>query len=189
MQNPPPSPAAGIHDFTREFDVRPLPGRVKHTMIFQRWLALQVGDHFVLLNDHDPKPLYYQFSAEFPGAFAWEYLQRGPEEFRVKITKTQSIAADSPVPNAPCGCGNHAATHAPSAAHGDVVEVDARGLPPPEPLVRILAQLEQLTGVQRLHARTDREPCHLFGEAASRGFRHTCSVQPDGSWVTVLTRA
>lgn len=42
---------------------------------------------FVRLDDRDPVPLHYQFSAEWPGAFAWEHLVKGPEEFRAKITK------------------------------------------------------------------------------------------------------
>lgn len=68
-------------------DVRSIPCSVKHGMIIQTWLELPVGDHFILLNDHDPVPLYYQFSALWPEAFTWEHLVKGPEEFRVKITK------------------------------------------------------------------------------------------------------
>ncbi|MGW5686669.1 DUF2249 domain-containing protein [Nonomuraea sp. NPDC003754] len=43
------------------------------------------GTAFVLVNDHDPKPLYYQFAAEHPGAFTWEYLEAGPEVWKVRI--------------------------------------------------------------------------------------------------------
>lgn len=68
-------------------DVRLIPCSVKHGLIIQTWLALPVGDHFILLNDHDPVPLYYQFSAQWPGAFTWEHLVKGPTEYRVKITK------------------------------------------------------------------------------------------------------
>jgi uncharacterized protein (DUF2249 family) len=68
-------------------DVRPIPCSVKHGLIIKNWLDLAVGDYFVLLNDHDPVPLYYQFAAQWPGAFTWEHLVKGPEEFRVKITK------------------------------------------------------------------------------------------------------
>ncbi|HEX2862340.1 MAG TPA: DUF2249 domain-containing protein [Lacunisphaera sp.] len=67
-------------------------------------------------------------------------------------------------------------------------EIDARGLEPPEPLVRILVALETLRPGQVLRARTDRQPCHLFGEADQRGFRHECQAQPDGSWITTLAR-
>ena len=68
-------------------DVRPIPCSTKHKLILERWRSLRVGESFILLNDHDPVPLYYQFSAQWPGLFRWEHLQRGPEEFRVRITK------------------------------------------------------------------------------------------------------
>ena len=59
-------------------DVRPIPCSIKHGLILKTWRELPVGDHFILLNDHDPVPLRYQFDAEFPGACAWEYLEQGP---------------------------------------------------------------------------------------------------------------
>lgn len=167
------------------FDVRPIPGRTKHAQIFQRWLDLPVGQHFVLLNDHDPIPLYYQFSAEFPAAFKWEYLERGPEEFRVKITKLRAVTVATPIPP-PAVPAPHAVA---TVTAGGRQDLDVRGLEPPEPLVRILDALESLPAGVALHAHTDREPCHLFGEAGQRGFRNECLEQPDGSWITVLTRA
>jgi uncharacterized protein (DUF2249 family) len=171
------------------FDVRSIPGRVKHAQIFQRWFDLPVGGYFVLLNDHDPIPLRYQFDAEFPQAFTWEYLENGPDEFRVKITKLASVNEPAPavVPPAP----QSASSHAPSASNssGNLMQIDARGLEPPEPLIRILDALESLPAGFQLRAITDREPCHLFGEAEQRGFRHACTERPDHSWVTVLERA
>lgn len=177
------------------FDVRPIPGRVKHAQIFQRWRDLPVNGFFVLLNDHDPVPLRYQFDAEFKGAFAWEYLEKGPEEFRVKITKLRPVGSPAAMPG---GCSSGApattitkpvtaATTQPVAA--DVQEIDVRGLEPPEPLVRILDALESLPAGVQLRAHTDREPCHLFGEAKQRGFSTDCGQQSDGSWITLLARA
>ncbi|HNQ72286.1 MAG TPA: DUF2249 domain-containing protein [Verrucomicrobiota bacterium] len=168
------------------FDVRPIPGRVKHAQIFQRWLDLPVGKFFVLLNDHDPVPLRYQFEHEFPEAFSWEYLEQGPEEFRVKITKLKAVHAPETTPQ---GCGSSAPAPAVRTVAADVQEIDVRGLEPPEPLVRVLDALEALPAGQKLRAHTDREPCHLFGEAKQRGFNTDCTQQPDGSWITVLTRA
>jgi uncharacterized protein (DUF2249 family) len=72
-------------------DVRPIPCSVKHGLILKTWRELPVGDHFILLNDHDPVPLRYQFEAEFPETFTWEYLERGPEDFCVKLTKLQVL--------------------------------------------------------------------------------------------------
>ncbi|MEZ5160013.1 MAG: DUF2249 domain-containing protein [Marmoricola sp.] len=38
-----------------------------------------------MVNDHDPKPLWYQFSAEYPDRFTWDYLESGPDVWRVRI--------------------------------------------------------------------------------------------------------
>jgi uncharacterized protein (DUF2249 family) len=71
----------------RELDVRVLPPREKHPAIFARFDSLEPGDSFVLVNDHDPVPLRYQFAAERPGGFTWDYLERGPEIWRVRIAR------------------------------------------------------------------------------------------------------
>jgi uncharacterized protein (DUF2249 family) len=86
-------------------DVRPIPCSVKHPLIIQTWLELPVGDHFILLNDHDPVPLFYQFSAQWPAAFTWEHLVRAPNEVRVKITKLKPLVdVEQAVPSC---CGGH----------------------------------------------------------------------------------
>ena len=89
----------------KTFDGRSIPCSVKHGLIIQKWLDLAVGDYFVLLNDHDPVRMRDQFSAEWPGAFAWQHLQNGPDEFRVKITKLKALAepADAELS---CSCGH-----------------------------------------------------------------------------------
>lgn len=86
-------------------DVRPIPCSIKHGLIIKQWLELPVGDHFVLLNDHDPVPLYYQFAAQWPNAFTWEHLVNLPGEARVKITKLKAL--DAPVEPVAERCGGH----------------------------------------------------------------------------------
>ncbi len=73
---------------TRDLDVREIAPRVRHPLIFQTFDELGPGDSFVLINDHDPKPLFYQFQAERTAKFTWEYLKQGPDEWRVRITRT-----------------------------------------------------------------------------------------------------
>lgn len=68
-------------------DVRPIPPFQKHPTIFQTFNSLAEGQAMVLVNDHDPKPLYYQFAAEMPGKFSWDYLQQGPDIWKVEIRK------------------------------------------------------------------------------------------------------
>lgn len=94
-----------LPDANKVMDVRPIPCSIKHGLILRTWYALPVGDYFVLLNDHDPVPLRYQFQAEFGNAFTWEYLERGPADFRVKISKVAELPAHEP--SSPCGCSGH----------------------------------------------------------------------------------
>jgi regulator of cell morphogenesis and NO signaling len=72
---------------TALLDVREMPPRIRHPKIFETFDALPAGGAFVLVNDHDPKPLFYQFQAERAGVFAWRYLEQGPEAWRVEISR------------------------------------------------------------------------------------------------------
>lgn len=66
-------------------DVRPLPPARRHQLIFSTFDGLAPGESFELVNDHDPKPLRYQLSAEHPDQFSWDYLESGPTAWRVRI--------------------------------------------------------------------------------------------------------
>ena len=68
-------------------DVREFIPMMRHPKIFELFDALQSGEAVVLVNDHDPKPLYYQLLHERPGEFAWDYLEDGPDVWRVRIAK------------------------------------------------------------------------------------------------------
>lgn len=68
-------------------DIRPIPPREKHPTIFQWFDGLQSGESFILVNDHKPQPLYYQFMMERPEQFTWQYLEEGPEVWQVRIGK------------------------------------------------------------------------------------------------------
>jgi uncharacterized protein (DUF2249 family) len=73
--------------FTATVDVRSIAPRDRHPLIFSTFSGLAAGQAMQLVNDHDPKPLYYQFEAELAGRFDWEYLESGPETWRVAIKK------------------------------------------------------------------------------------------------------
>ncbi len=60
-------------------DVREIPPARRHRLIFETFEALKSGDAFILVNDHDPKPPYYQFQAEPIGQFTGDCLEQGPE--------------------------------------------------------------------------------------------------------------
>ena len=61
--------------------------KFKHPKIFQKFDSLSAGEGFIIDNDHDPKPLYYQLIGERGNVFNWEYLENGPDRWKVKITK------------------------------------------------------------------------------------------------------
>ena len=80
------NPAEESHDI-QTLDVTQLEPRMKHPTVFKYFDALSAGEAFVIENDHDPKPLYYELLAERGNIFTWEYLEQGPEWFKVKIAK------------------------------------------------------------------------------------------------------
>lgn len=71
----------------KTIDVRTIAPRDRHPLIFRTFETLQVGEAFQLVNDHDPKPLHYQFQAEYPGLVTWSYLEQGPDVWRVRIAR------------------------------------------------------------------------------------------------------
>jgi uncharacterized protein (DUF2249 family) len=73
-------------------DVRREPPVRRHELIFDSYSALPDGSGFILVNDHDPKPLEYQFEAEHTGQFTWDYLEQGPEVWRVRIGRPSPSA-------------------------------------------------------------------------------------------------
>jgi uncharacterized protein (DUF2249 family) len=69
-------------------DVRTLPhGGGRHEAIFAMLDALRPGGSLVIVNDHDPRPLRFQLDAAWPGVYSWDYLQTGPQVWRVAITR------------------------------------------------------------------------------------------------------
>lgn len=76
-------------------DVTVIEPRLKHPTIFQYFDALLPGESFILHNDHDPKPLYYQLLGERGQTFNWDYLEQGPEIWHVRIGKRSEGNAET----------------------------------------------------------------------------------------------
>ncbi len=70
-------------------DVTVIEPRRKHPYIFERFDALLPGDSFVIVNDHDPKPLYYQLLAERGEVVVWDYQENGPATWKVQIGRKE----------------------------------------------------------------------------------------------------
>ncbi len=68
-------------------DLRPIMPFERHEKIFEMWEELRPGETLRIINDHDPKPLRYQFEVEYKDKFQWEYEQQGPKDWIVKIRR------------------------------------------------------------------------------------------------------
>ena len=68
-------------------DVRDIPPWDRHPLILEKLEGLPVGQTLVLINDHEPKPLYYQLTVERPGQFEYSAEQRGPREWVARFRK------------------------------------------------------------------------------------------------------
>jgi hypothetical protein len=67
------------------------------------------------------------------------------------------------------------------------IQIDARGLEPPMPMVRILETITALPAGRGVIARTDRQPFLLLEELPRRGFAGECKPAPDGEgYVTTI---
>ena len=70
-------------------DVRTIPGPQRHPLIFRTFESLQPDEALEIVNDHDPFPLHNQFNFMKRGQFHWEYLQQGPDVWRVRIARIE----------------------------------------------------------------------------------------------------
>jgi len=73
-----------------EFDLRPFPPAERHEMFYKAFADIRPGEAFEFINDHDPRPLYYQMEAESNEPFRWEYIAKGPEDWKVRVVKIKT---------------------------------------------------------------------------------------------------
>jgi hypothetical protein len=69
-----------------------------------------------------------------------------------------------------------------------VIELDARGLEPPQPLMKILEAAVTLPAGAMLRAHTKWRPALLYAQLEERGFVGESEEQPDGSYLTHIRR-
>src|SRR3954452_553986 len=71
------------HGAEPELDARSLPHAVRHAAILGAVDGLPPGGAFVLIAPHDPVPLLAQLRKREGAAVSVEYLQSGPESWRL----------------------------------------------------------------------------------------------------------
>ncbi len=72
---------------TVKLDLKSVPMMERHPKIFDAWQDLEAGSTLQIINDHDPKPLHYQFEGEYKGSYEWKYAEQGPDNWVVNIKK------------------------------------------------------------------------------------------------------
>lgn len=138
----------------------------------------------VVVNDHDPLPLYYQFACEHRGAFRWEYLEAGPDAWQVRLTK-------GPFPDPGFHPQSRMATPPVSLAAEDgqvtldVRPIFERGETPCDAIDAAAARVEP---GQKLVLLVPFEPVPLYHKLARQGFQATPQAQADGSWRIEFSR-
>lgn len=69
-------------------DVRGLEPRLRFDRIMGAYETMEVGQRLELAVDHDPSCMYYTLKGtRGDEAFTFEYLERGPETWRVRVAK------------------------------------------------------------------------------------------------------
>ncbi len=86
-----------------EIDVREVPRPERHPRIFAKMDAVPVGDSVVVKNDHNPVPLRGQVEQYYGEQFTWDYLEEGPEVFRLRFTRKAEGAPQAGVFGPPPG--------------------------------------------------------------------------------------
>lgn len=163
-------------------DVRPIPPRQRHPKIFGTWAQLAPGESILLVNDHDPVPLYHQFAAEHAGNFHWEYVEQGPDIFRVRISKGDfadpGFRPDQRLDNA-CCTSKAVPIEFVKPLLLDTRPIFARGDTPCEAIDNATATL--IPG-QPLVLIVPFEPVPLYARLNNQGFRHQARELADGTW-------
>jgi uncharacterized protein (DUF2249 family)/quercetin dioxygenase-like cupin family protein len=76
-------------------DLRNVPQPSRHSLVFASFDALATGESLGLINDRDPVHLNRQFEITRPGESSWEYLEDGPEIFRIRIQRVADCLSQS----------------------------------------------------------------------------------------------
>ncbi|WP_026918594.1 DUF2249 domain-containing protein [Gordonia shandongensis] len=80
--------SCGEHDHGEpELDVRQIPHAIRHATVFGAFDAVAPGDSMILVAHHDPVPLLHQLADRSGGRLQVEYQERGPEEWRLRLTR------------------------------------------------------------------------------------------------------
>ena len=151
-------------------------GREPFSKIMAAVAGLAAQESLLIIAPFEPAPLFHVLARQ---GFAHESKQTPAGDWQVLFTRNAEGAVTAPVLQVMTSDrGSEAAQSL------EIVDLDARGLEPPQPLVTILEAIAVLPPGAMLRARTDRRPMHLYAQLESRGFAGESTEQADGSFIT-----
>lgn len=128
-------------------------------------------DHVLVLRvPFEPIPLYDVLGKR--GLAHWTE-RRAPDDWSVCFYRDATSRAES--------------TPAPATTGSRRIVLDVRGLEPPQPMVRVLEEMDRLGPGAVLEVHHDRRPMFLYPQLDERGFAHETD-EPEPGLVRILIR-
>lgn len=164
---PTPVKNAGVTT-ARELDVRPVleKGGDPFRLIMETSKSLADGEALHLIVGFEPRPLY----AVMATMGRTHHVEEHDGMFHVWFYRDGAAVAEAPV----------AAKRVPLKAP---VELDVRGLEPPQPMVKVLETLTDLGDGAQLMVRHHREPVLLYEKLRLRGYDARATKKAEGDWL------
>lgn len=161
----------------KDVDVRPLlrKGGEPFRLIMTALETLSPGEGLRILATFEPKPLYRVMSER---GFDHDARPQADGDWEVLFTPTATV------PLVAVSRGGEGA----SDWADPIFHLDLRDLEPPDPMVRILRQIELMEPDEVLFAVLDREPVFLLPELERRGHRWVCAADEAGTTWRLLVR-
>lgn len=151
-------------------------GREPFSKIMAAVAGLAAQESLLIIAPFEPAPLFHVLARQ---GSAHESKQTPAGDWQVLFTRIAEEAVIAPPLKVMTSNRGSAA-----AQSAEIVDLDARGLEPPQPLVTILEAIATLPPGATLRARTDRRPMHLYAQLESRGFAGESAEQAEGSFIT-----
>ena len=153
-------------------------GREPFSKIMNVVAQLHSDENLLLVAPFEPAPLFSLLGKQ---GFDHKSQQIESGDWEVLFTRRNGEAVAF-VPHEHSSCG------AVKTEPTEIIDVDARSLEPPQPMVKILEALAVLPAGAKLRAHTERRPMHLYAQLEERGFVGETEEQNDGSFITKIRR-
>jgi uncharacterized protein (DUF2249 family) len=158
-----------------EVDARPLQrsGEEPFSAIIAALRQVPVGQVLLLLSTIEPIPLYDVLGQRGFAHWAMRYDHDDWAILFLNTGKPSAPTAPTPTPAPP------EERDTPAPAPSATITIDVSELVPPEPLIRIMERLAELTPGETLLVNHVRRPIHLYPRLDAEGYRHeTREVAP-----------